>query len=40
MVAGLSAKGRTVISELEHIDRGYENIEDNLRKLGAVIERT
>ena len=40
VVAGLSAKGRTVISNLEHIDRGYENIEENLRKLGAEIERT
>lgn len=39
VVAGLSAKGRTVIEATEHIDRGYENIEENLRRLGAEIKR-
>lgn len=37
--AGLFAKGKTKISELQHIDRGYEEIEINLRKLGADIVR-
>ena len=39
VVAGLSAKGRTIIEATEHIDRGYENIEENLRRLGAEIKR-
>lgn len=39
VVAGLSAEGVTEISGLNHIDRGYENIEDNLRKIGAVVKR-
>ena len=39
IIAGLMAKGRTVIGELSHIDRGYEGIEDKLRAIGAVIER-
>lgn len=37
--AGLCANGKTVISELEHIDRGYENLEYNLSLLGADIKR-
>ena len=39
IVAGLAAKKDTIISEIKHIDRGYENIEDNLRLLGAKIKR-
>lgn len=39
IVAGVSAKGTTEIYNLEHIDRGYENIEDKFRRLGAKIER-
>ena len=39
IVAGLGAKGTTVISSLSHIDRGYEKIEENLRSLGADIFR-
>ncbi len=39
VVAGLSAEGVTEISGLNHIDRGYENIEDNLCKIGAVVKR-
>lgn len=39
VVAGLSAEGITEISGLKHIDRGYENIEDNLCKLGASVKR-
>ena len=33
------AKGKTEIYNLNYIDRGYENIEDKFRKLGAKIER-
>ncbi len=39
VLAGLIASGQTVISEIEHLDRGYERIEDKFRALGAVIER-
>ncbi|MBQ6714570.1 MAG: UDP-N-acetylglucosamine 1-carboxyvinyltransferase [Clostridia bacterium] len=36
VVAALSASGTTEIDQIEHIKRGYENISENLRKLGAV----
>ncbi|RKY62387.1 MAG: UDP-N-acetylglucosamine 1-carboxyvinyltransferase, partial [Candidatus Latescibacterota bacterium] len=39
VVAGLAAKGETVISRVYHIDRGYERIEEKLRALGAEIRR-
>lgn len=39
VIAGIVAKGTTEIYNLKHIDRGYENIEDKFRKLGAKIER-
>ena len=39
LVAGIIAKGQTEIYNIEYIDRGYENIEDKFRKLGAKIER-
>ena len=39
IIAGLSAEGETVIGGLEHIDRGYENIEKTLLSLGADIKR-
>ena len=39
IVAGIIAKGQTEIYNLEHIDRGYENIEEKFRNLGAKIER-
>lgn len=39
VVAGLAARGTTVISNVHYIDRGYENIEENLRTLGAKIQR-
>ena len=39
IVAGLSAEGVTEISNIEHIDRGYEEIEQKLIGLGADIER-
>jgi UDP-N-acetylglucosamine 1-carboxyvinyltransferase len=39
VLAGLIAKGETIINEAEHLDRGYERIEDKLRSLGANIQR-
>ena len=39
IIAGLGAKGETLIDGLWHIDRGYENIEDTLSALGADIKR-
>ena len=39
IIAGIAANGKTEVYNLEHIDRGYENIEDKFRKLGAKIER-
>ena len=39
IVAGVSANGITEIYNLEHIDRGYENIEEKFRKIGANIQR-
>ena len=39
ILAGVSANGTTEIYNLEHIDRGYENIEEKFRKIGAQIER-
>lgn len=39
IIAGIIADGNTEIYNLEHIDRGYENIEEKFRKLGAKIER-
>ena len=39
VVAGLVAEGKTVLSRVYHLDRGYESIETKLRALGARIER-
>ena len=39
IIAGIMAEGKTEIYNLNHIDRGYENIEEKFRKLGAKIER-
>ena len=39
IIAGITAKGKTEVYNLEHIDRGYENIEEKFRNLGAQIER-
>jgi UDP-N-acetylglucosamine 1-carboxyvinyltransferase len=39
IIAGLIAKGRTDISRIYHIDRGYEKIEEKFRSLGAEIGR-
>ena len=39
IIAGIVAEGETTITNIYHIDRGYENIEDKFRKLGANIQR-
>jgi UDP-N-acetylglucosamine 1-carboxyvinyltransferase len=39
VLAGLIAGGETVINEIEHLDRGYEKIEEKLKLLGASVER-
>ena len=39
VLAGMIAGGETVINEVEHLDRGYENIENKFRDLGASIQR-
>lgn len=39
VIAGMMASGTTVIENIYHIERGYENIEDKLRSLGADIKR-
>ena len=39
LIAALSAKGESVIQNIEQIDRGYESIDTRLRSLGASIER-
>ena len=39
VLAGLCAEGRTVVDNVYHIDRGYENLDSVLRKLGADITR-
>ncbi|MCU0397330.1 MAG: UDP-N-acetylglucosamine 1-carboxyvinyltransferase, partial [Cyclobacteriaceae bacterium] len=39
LIAALSANGVSEISSIEQIDRGYQKIDERLRKLGAEIER-
>ena len=39
LIAALSAKGTSVIHNIEQIDRGYENIDERLRAIGAKITR-
>lgn len=39
VIAGLAAKGITIVDRIYHIDRGYEHIEAKLLQLGATIER-
>ena len=40
VLAALAAKGESVIFGLEHLDRGYEQFVQRLKKIGANIERT
>ncbi|PLX14404.1 MAG: UDP-N-acetylglucosamine 1-carboxyvinyltransferase [Marinilabiliales bacterium] len=39
LIAALSATGTSIIDNIEQIDRGYQKIDERLRKLGADIER-
>jgi UDP-N-acetylglucosamine 1-carboxyvinyltransferase len=39
ILAGLAAKGETVVSRVYHLDRGYEDVEGKLSAVGAKIER-
>ena len=39
IIAGIIAHGTTEVYNLQHIDRGYENIEEKFKSLGAKIER-
>lgn len=39
LIAALSARGKSIIQNIEQIDRGYQNIDGRLKALGAQIER-
>ena len=39
LIAALSAKGVSIIENIDQIDRGYEDIENRLNKIGARITR-
>jgi len=39
VIAGLVARGTTIVDRIYHLDRGYESIEEKLSKLGARIKR-
>ena len=39
LIAALSATGTSIIHNIEQIDRGYENIDERLRTIGAKITR-
>lgn len=39
LIAALSAEGKSIIQNIEQIDRGYENIDERLRAIGADISR-
>ncbi|GAB0116171.1 UDP-N-acetylglucosamine 1-carboxyvinyltransferase [Acidisoma sp. 7E03] len=39
ILAGLAAKGETIVSRVYHLDRGYEDVEGKLSAVGAKIER-
>jgi UDP-N-acetylglucosamine 1-carboxyvinyltransferase len=39
LIAALSAQGKSIIQNIEQIDRGYQNIDERLRNLGADIKR-
>ncbi len=39
VIAGLVARGETLIDRIYHLDRGYEHIEEKLSKLGALVRR-
>jgi UDP-N-acetylglucosamine 1-carboxyvinyltransferase len=39
VIAALASEGETEISNIEHIQRGYENLEEKLRSLGGIIKK-
>ena len=39
VLAALTAKGKSTINRIYHLDRGYEDLEKKLRKVGADIKR-
>lgn len=39
VLAGLAAKGETIVNRIYHLDRGYDHMADKLRECGAQIER-
>lgn len=39
VIAGIAAEGGTTVRSIEHIDRGYANLENNFNQLGADIKR-
>ena len=39
VLAGLAARGETVVNRVDHLDRGYESVEQKLAACGADIER-
>jgi len=39
IMAGLAAQGKTIIDNMHYVDRGYENVAEKLKKLGASITR-
>lgn len=39
VMAGLAARGQTIVNRIYHLDRGYESMEVKLRALGARVER-
>jgi UDP-N-acetylglucosamine 1-carboxyvinyltransferase len=39
MIAGLAASGVTEIEDIQHIERGYENVDEKFRSLGADMKR-
>jgi UDP-N-acetylglucosamine 1-carboxyvinyltransferase len=39
VIAGLAARGHTQVNRVYHLDRGYEDIDGKLRRLGARVER-
>ncbi|MDI3297715.1 MAG: UDP-N-acetylglucosamine 1-carboxyvinyltransferase [Bacillota bacterium] len=39
VLAGLAAQGTTWVTGIEHVERGYERLDERLRRLGAAVER-
>jgi UDP-N-acetylglucosamine 1-carboxyvinyltransferase len=39
IVAALAAEGKSTVNRIYHLDRGYERIEEKLKKLGADVRR-